>query len=188
MRLSAVREPMGCLLIGETMRMHALRERLNACGVHTVFAPRGENLLSCVQEGLCRARRPGGAGIAAEGEMWAAALALSAQLSVERVVLFEPTDQFRNTKDEWEKQIVRLKGFARRNLFFCVSDVLVLEGGDDKPKDWIDSMCRRMCNARVWRESLADQRWTKCELSQIDAAARFLSGGDFAFCTGVNDR
>jgi len=28
---------------------------------------------------------------------------------------------------------------------------------------------------------MADQRWTNCELSPIDAAARFLSGGDFAF-------
>lgn len=181
MRLNAVKEPIGCLLIGETMRMQMLRERLNACGVDTVFAPRGEDLLSCVQEGLYRARRPGGAGIAAEGEMWAAALALSAQLSVDRVVLIEPTDQFRNPKNEWEKQVVRLKGFVRRNLFFCVSDVLMMESGTEKTKGWMDLLCRRMYNARVWRAAMEDQRWTKYEHSQIDAAARFLSSGDFMF-------
>lgn len=182
MRLSAVREPVGCLLIGDTLRMRALRERLNERGVETVFAPRQGDLLNAVQEGLYRARRSGGACIAAEGELWAAALALSAQLSVERVALIEPTDRFRNPKDDWERQVVRLKGFARRNLFFCVSDVLVLEGGEDGwPAKRMDLLCRRMCNARVQRVSLADQRWTNCEQSPMDAAACFLRDGDFAF-------
>lgn len=181
MRLSAVKEPVGCLLIGETIRMRALRERLNACGVETVLAPRGGDLLSDVQEGLYQARKTGGACIAAEGEMWAAALALSAQLSVERVALIEPTDRFRNPKDDWEKQIVRLKGFARRNLFFCVSDVLMLEGADGWTRGRLDALCRRMYNARVRRVSLSDQRWTNCEHSQMDAAARFLRDGEFAF-------
>lgn len=180
MRLSAVKEPMGCLLIGKTMRMHALRDHLNSSGVETVFAERGSDLLSCVQEGLYRARRSG-VGIAAEGEMWAAALALSAQLSVDRIVLIEPTDCFRIPKNEWEKQVVRLKGFARRNLFFCVSDVLVLEDDAGERKVWLDTLCRRMYNARVVRASMTDQRWIKCEHSQMDAAARFLGGGDFQF-------
>lgn len=180
MRPNAAREPVGCLLIGETMRMHALCERLNENGVETFFAQRGGDLLSSVQEGLYRARRPGGVCIAAEGEMWAAALALAAQLSVERVALIEPTDRFRSPSNDQERQLVRLKSFVRRNLFFCVSDVLMLEG-DGEPAGRLDALCRRMCNARVWRAELSDQRWTNCEHLPIDAAARFLKSGEFAF-------
>lgn len=180
MRPKAERANVGCLLIGETMRMRALRERLNESGVETFFAQQGADLLSSVQEGLYKARRPGGVCIAAEGEMWAAALALAAQLSVERVALIEPTDRCRSPRNDWERQIIRLKSFVRRNLFFCVSDVLLLEG-DGETARRLDALCRRMCNARVWRAELSDQRWTNCEHLHIDAAARFLSDGEFAF-------
>lgn len=177
MRLNTIREPIGCLLIGETVRMNALGERLNANGVETFFAQHSRDLLSSVQEGLYRARRPGGVCIAAEGEMWAAALALAAQLSVERVVLIEPTDRFRMPRNDRERQIVRLKSFVRRNLFFCVSDILMLE----KDVEQMNALCRRMYNARVWRAKLSDERWTNCEHLHIDAAARFLTSGEFAF-------
>lgn len=180
MRLDAVQSPVGCLLIGDTKRMRALREQLAACGVPTVSAVQGGDLLGAAQEGLCAARQPGGACVAAEGELWAAALALAAQLSVERVALIAPTDRSENPKDDWERQIVRLKGYACRNLFFCVSEVLVLEGESDvRSAKRIDLLCRRLCNARVHRVSLLDQRWTNCEHSPMEAAARFLRDGDF---------
>lgn len=175
-------EPVGCLLIGETKRMRALRDRLTARGIAAMHAASGGDLLAAAQEGLCAVRRKGGACIAAEGELWAAALALAVQLCVERVVLIAPTDFVKAPKDEVEKQIERLKGFARRNLFFCVSEVLVLEEKTDARSDRrIDSLCKRMCNSRVYRLSLSDQRWTNCEHSPIEAAARFLGEGDFAF-------
>lgn len=161
----------GCLLIGETAkgRLRALRDRLDARGIATVCVTGQGDLLSGAQEGLRAARRSGGACVAAEGEFWAAALALAAQLSVERIVLILPTDR-RNPKDKWEEQIERLKGFARRNLFFCVSDVLVLEvRGDERSDKRINQMCRRLCNARVRRMSMADDA--------LEAAARFLAQG-----------
>ena len=161
----------GCLLIGETAkgRMRALRDRLDACGIATVGVTGQGDLLGGAQEGLRAARRSGGACVAAEGEMWAAALALAAQLSVERIVLILPTDR-RNPKNEREEQIERLKGFARRNLFFCVSDVLVLElRGDGRSDRRIDQVCRRLCNARVRRMPMAD--------GALEAAARFLAQG-----------
>ena len=163
--------PVGCLLIGETAggRLRTLRDRLNARGIATVCMAAKSDLLSGAQEGLRAARRSGGACVAAEGELWAAALALAAQLSVERIVLILPTDQ-RNPKNEWEEQIERLKGFARRNLFFCVSDVLVLElRGDERSDRRIDQICRRLCNAKVRRMQMAD--------GALEAAARFLAQG-----------
>jgi len=180
MRLNA--ESVGCLILGETKRMRALRRLLYDLGIDTVSMPRGGDLFSSAQEGLQAARRRGSVCIAAEGEMWAPALALAAQMCVERVALIAPTDFAKIPESETEKQIARLKNFSRRNLFFCVSDVLVLEQCADAESDRrIDRLCRKMCNSRLRRLSLTDQRWTNCEHSPIELAARFLCEGDFVF-------
>jgi hypothetical protein len=62
-------ESVGCLLIGETMRMRVLSDKLSACGVAAVSAENSGDLLTAAQEGLRAARRSGSACIAAEGEM-----------------------------------------------------------------------------------------------------------------------
>jgi len=179
MRLNA--EGVGCLLIGETMRMRALGELLAAQGVETFAPPPGADLQSSVQEGLRAARRRGGTCVAAEGEMWAAALSLAAQLCVDRVALVAPTDRIRYPKDEFEKQIGRLKGYARRNLFFCVSEVLVLDTEATRGDRRMNAVIGRLCNARVHRLLMPVQRWTNCEFSPLEAAVRFLGEGDLGF-------
>lgn len=167
---------MGCLLIGETARMRTLKNRLDALGVSTLSLGQDGQRLSVAQEGLRAVRGPGGACVAAEGELWAAALALAVQLSVERIVLIAPTDTFAGRRDEQRRQMERLKGYARRNLFFCVSEVLVLEGaGDVRSERRIDQVCRRMCNARVHRAALSGEARQE-EGAALDAAARFLAG------------
>jgi len=173
-------ESIGCLLIGETKRMRALRTKLYRHGIDTVSMLRGGDMLGAALDGLQMVRRRGNAAIVAEGELWAIALALAAQLCVEKIVLIAPTDSVKRPENEKEKQIDGLKRFACRNLFFCVSDVLVLEEGEDSDKR-IDQLCRGMCNSQIYRLSMADQRWTNCELSPIDAAVRFLSEGEFTF-------
>ena len=184
-------ESIGCLLIGQTAHgsMRALRERLNARGIATVDARRGDNLLSAAQEGLYAARRPGGTCVAAEGEYWAAALALAVQLNVERVALLAPTDIPGAANDSGARQMERLKGYVRRNLFFCVSDVLVLEGqADERSARRMDAVLRKLCNARVRRTPvsnflpeggcygapLAAGEWPP---EPIDAVVRFLEEG-----------
>ncbi len=165
-------QPVGCLLLGESDRISALGRILTSQDVRISLPGADRNLLYSAQEGLFAARLPGGACIAAEGEMCWAALAVAALLSVERVALIAPREPGQNT--ERDRQLVRLRGFARRNLFFCVADVLVLEDGHS-----MDATLRRLCNARVRRADLRDQRWTNCEYSPIYAAARFLKDGDF---------
>ncbi|MBQ9951439.1 MAG: hypothetical protein IJO98_04780 [Clostridia bacterium] len=168
----------GCLLIGDTLRMNALRLRLNSGGAATAVPAPGENLYRSVQEGFLAARRPGGACIAAEGEMWAAALSLAAQLSVDRVALFAPTDSRKRTGDKAERQIEWMKAYARRNLSFCVCQVLILE---DRPSARLERVWKMLLNARVHRCSLDDQRWTNCEFSHVEAAARYLERGELPF-------
>ena len=146
------KESVGCLLIGEGgERMGALRERLGASGVATACCatPCAGDLLESAQMALYEVRSPLGACVAAEGAYWAVALALAVQLNVERVALIFPDDI---CPEPMRRPLDRLAGFARRNLFFCVSDVLVLEG--EGGGQAFDRVCRRMCNARVRRVSV----------------------------------
>ena len=168
----------GCLLIGDTLRMNALRQRLNNGGAATAVPAPGDNLYRAVQEGFLAARRPGGACVAAEGEMWAAALSLAAQLSVDRVVLFTPSDNRKRTRDKTERQIEWMKAYARRNLSFCVCQVLILE---ESASVRLERGWKMLTNARVHRCSLGDQRWINCEFSPTEAAARFLELGELPF-------
>lgn len=177
-----LRTDIGCLILGQTARMNALKSRLSEYGVVAVQGRSGGNLFISAQEGLYAARRPGGVCVAAEGELWAAALSLAVQLCVDRVALIAPTDYPNKSTDEQEKQIARLKGFARRNLFFCVSEVLVLEsGGDARSQKRMDSVLRRLCNARVYRLSAQENSMMCGEDAAIETAACFLADGELWF-------
>lgn len=176
-----MRTDIGCLILGQTAWMTALESRLSEYGVIAVRGREDENLFTSAQEGLCAARRPGGVCVAAEGELWAAALSLAAQLCVDRVVLVAPTDHPNKSTNEQEKQIARLKGFARRNLFFCVSEVLVLECGvDARSQKRMDAVLRRLCNAHVHRLSVRENLLHGEDMA-VEAAACFLADGEFGF-------
>ena len=168
-------DALGCLLIGERSggRLEPLEALLRARGTRTVCIG-GEGLLDAAQEGLRQARGTGGVCIAAEGEMWAAALALAAQLPVERIVLIAPEDRDRaiSVRDERSRRLQRLKAYAKRNLFFCISSILLLEIPVETRSDRrVDELCRRLCNASVQRTSLAH-----AASGYACAAARFLYG------------
>ncbi len=137
--------------------LHALRQ---ACPAATVIAARG---LGC-----------------------AAALALAAQLPVDRLALIEP----RLTQTErregavstcFERQLRRLCGFARRNLALCVSDVLVVEA----PRARGTLALTRTglgAHARVTRLEATDVRekvlCTKGEFDVKEAVSHFLWRGE----------
>lgn len=187
MRLDMACRPVGCLVIGETMHMRALYEKLEECGVDMTAIGKSDHLLTEAQEALCTVRRAGGVCIVAEGEMWPVALALAAQLIVDRIALIAPTDRLKKTRDNFEKQIERLKGYARRNLFFCVSEVLILEESiDDRSARCVDGLCRGLCNSKVYRISSAEKRGINCEQSFVELTAGFLAGRDCGFSLAKN--
>ena len=166
-------DALGCLLIGDGIAgwLEPLETLLRARGTRTVRIG-GEGLLDAAQEGLRQARGTGGVCIAAEGEMWAAALALAAQLPVERIVLIAPEDRAISMRDERSRRLQRLKSYTRRNLFFCISSILLLEtDAETQPDRRVDELCRRLCNASVQRASLAYSA-----SGYACAAARFLCG------------
>lgn len=81
----------------------------------------GEGLWDGLRTALQRVHREfGGAGVMAAGAGCWAALALSAQLPVDRLVLIEPR--------RGDGPLRRMERFARRNLALCVCDALVVCG------------------------------------------------------------
>jgi hypothetical protein len=171
----------GCLLLGDSMNMRALGEALREQGVDTAEPSGCGDLFISVQEGLRAARRCGGVCIAAEGEWWTAALALAAQLCVDRIVLIAPTEYRMPPDTGFDRQFKSLRCYVRRNLFFCVSEVLVLETEEACAERQMNSVLNSLRNARVYRLKTDDQRWTNCEFSLVEAVVSFLQSGEFMF-------
>lgn len=125
----------------------------------------GERLLERAQESLYAiGRQCRTVCAAAEGEMWPAALALSVQLHVDRIALIRP-----ECAKSSDRSLERLKAYVMRNLFFCVSEVLLIGGADDL------RFADRLVNARV----ACAETWTNCKHSAAEAAECFLLRGDF---------
>lgn len=160
----------GCLLIGACdsaildMLSRGLRER----GAAVIRIAGSGSLLADAQKGLYAASQAGRrVCVAAEGEMWAPALALGIQLHVDRIALLFPRETAKRGRSA-----ERLNGYVRRNLFFCVSDVLVLE--DAQMQRSMETLMKRMINAGVWR-----MQSEKSNAAAM-AAARFLLDEDLS--------
>lgn len=136
MRGGEARQGVGCLLIDDFTpgedRLSGLSLCLARKGVAAVrFCPDGGDLLDGLREAYYAARRDSLAGaiVGAGSGCWAA-LALAEQLPTARLVLADPMPwgEARRVPTALRRPLRRLAGFARRNLAFCVADVLVIEG------------------------------------------------------------
>lgn len=143
----------GCLMLADGGFARALSKRLNERGARVERAD-GETL-DAARDGLFRISGCGRVCAAAEGTDWARALALAAQLRVDRIVLHQPELSERRSPAE---------AFARRNLCFCVSDILIFDGTDGSSLRETDALWRGLCSARIWRSPGGD----------AETAARFL--------------
>lgn len=174
-------EQMGCLLIGEEeTRMGKMARALEEKNAATCIVTDGKDLLLRAQEGLCRVR-PGSQSvcIAAEGAMWPVALALSIQLGVDKIALIDPRLSANHSEDGLNRQRERLIAYARRNLFFCVSEVLIVGEGeaDARARRKMEKVWRKMNNARLYR---MDKTWINCEQLLNSALISFFTKGEFA--------
>ena len=132
-------------------------------------------------------------GIMARDLGCAGALAIAEQLPVDRLVLIEPSlsvgrrgarragdgnDPF--PAPMW-REMRRLAAFARRNLPLCVSDVLIVEGGNRPVGRW-DPIDRLPGHARVVRLRLrgktGDDLYTIREIAVKQAISDFLRAGE----------
>ncbi len=124
--------------------------------------------------------------IAARGLGCGAALALAAQLPVERLALIEPRLAMTKRRDstiskDLVRQLRRLCGFARRNLALCTCDALIVEapgarGAQALTRAGLDA------HARVARLEVGDTRekvlYKNGEFDVKEAVSRFLCRGD----------
>ncbi len=135
----------GCLLIdgftpGEAS-LSGLFAALERSGVATKrFASTGETLREELLRAYWDVRSPFDASsIAAVGTGCWAALALAEQLPVDRLALvFPPADRsFPHVSPPLRRQLLRMLGFARRNLPLCVADTIAVLAPGDEPAPWL---------------------------------------------------
>lgn len=165
--------PVGCLYIGTDVERNAhIRQRLSDYGVWTVCGEWQSDLLKDMQRGLyCVRKQAARVCIAAESEMCTAALALAVQFCVDRVALIHPFERMDIPDPYQRRQLNRLYGYAKRNLFFCVSDLLIVDSGGDATHG-ADALLGRMVNARIWRMKMMRE-------DMVDPVARFMLCDDF---------
>ena len=149
----------GCLMLGGGEFVRALSRRLADGGAQVERADGGT--LDAARDGLFRISGCARVCAAAAGKSWVTALALAAQLRVDRLVLFRPEFGARRSPAE---------AFARRNLCFCVSEILIFDGADAASLKETDALCRGLCSAQIWRVPGGKD--------DVQTAARFLLAED----------
>ena len=149
----------GCLMLDGGEFARALLRRLADGGAQVERADGGT--LDEARDGLFRISGRARVCAAAAGKSWATALALAAQLRVDRLVLFRPEFGARRSSAE---------AFARRNLCFCVSEILIFDDTDASSMRETDALCRGLCSAQIWRAPGGND--------DAQTAARFLLAED----------
>ena len=129
----------GCLMLDGGEFARALLRRLADGGAQVERADGGT--LDAARDGLFRISERARVCVAAAGRSWATALALAAQLRVDRLVLLRPEFGARRSSAE---------AFVRRNLCFCVSEILIFDGADAASMRETDALCRGLCSAQIW--------------------------------------
>jgi len=120
--------------------------------------------LSLAQEALWRVRqRYEWVCVAAEGSYACVAVALAAQLPVDRLAL-TGSELFLSRKDGLPREIARLESYARRNLSLVVSEILLIGAQDAEVRGFLWGRNRgRLCaldgNDRKDRQVLLTANW-----------------------------
>lgn len=181
----------GCLMIedfsSERGRVSGLYDYLNAQGVQTeIFDWNGEG---CVHTRLQNAfysvrKNCERTGIVAVDGGIDGAIALSAQLPVEGMVLIcTGEDVARAEGGDMRRQFRRLSRFARRNMTFCVSDVLLISEKTGTGQDRADRIAKMLVNCasigRLLHAKNNDKIWTDYEWAMNNQIYRFLFGEEF---------
>ena len=117
----------GILFLADSMNAdRASQRQIQYTDSITLIFNENERYLSLAQAALWRMRQKHGwVCVAAEGKYACVALALAAQLPVDRLVLRE-SSLFAQRKARLPKDLLRLESYARRNLSLVVSEILLI--------------------------------------------------------------
>lgn len=181
---------MGCLIIGGMGRGGeaplTLKHYLNMQGVkcHDFIYDGEMPLYAAFENALFRARGlKDSVGIIAIDGGIEAALALSAQLPVDRIVLWRRQNWETWQKNALKRSMGRIERFARRNRAFCVSDVLLIGDKGARGEKALSRLRRELVNAHVIGPMVGEggrlKLWTDCEWTMNNGIYRFLTGQEF---------
>ena len=175
MKRAEVCNNLGCLLIDEPKpgedALSGLCSCLRGAGVNAAVFAGGARLADALREAYCAAKAgcERGAVVGRGGGGWAA-LALSEQLPVDRLVLvdLQPANRI-------ARACRRVAAFARRNLAFCVSDVLIVA---TRPGDWPERLAEGLPNSRVTRLDACGDLRKNSDPAVKSAILSFLIDGE----------
>lgn len=124
------------------------------------FSPdAGGDLHTALQRAYQQIRRDDAVnGILAYGTGCDCALALAGQLPADRLALLYPLDW--QGGGPMERQLQRVRRYARRGAAFCVADVLIVPGLLTA-RDLPERLRRALCNSRVTLLKPPEALWTK---------------------------
>ena len=156
----------GCLMIEDFLKEDSISEDFSAggpslsglcaflreAGICTeVFRWTGRgDIHTCLQEAYHNMRsRCATACIAADGSGILGAVALGAQLPVERMVLMDGGYKTGEASAKLKSGIRRLGRYVRRSAAFCVADVLMVPNPCGKRGMWFQEIGRQLVNCRI---------------------------------------
>lgn len=181
----------GCLIIddfsSERGRISGLYDYLWAHGVQTeMFEWSGDGCIHTrLQNAFYSVRKNcERTGIIAVDGGIDGAIALSVQLPVEGMVLIcTGADAVRPENEDMRRQFRRMSRFARQNMTFCVSDVLLISENIGAGQDRADIIAKRLVNCasigRLFYTKNDHKIWTDYEWKMNNQIYRFLYGEEF---------
>ena len=137
----------GILFLADPMNAEAAIQKQNkATNSITLIFDENGRYLSLAQTALWRLRqRFEWVCVAAEGRATCIAIALAAQLPVDRLAL-AGSGLFARRRGRQPRELMRLEGYARRNLALVVSEILLIGAEDAEVRGFIRGRSRgRIC-------------------------------------------
>ena len=174
------RAVIGCLVIDDLIGIPllcGLSIYLEKCGavVRNFNCRESDTIHARLQEAFQQVRKAGElACVLAAGTGCYAALALAEQLPVDRLVLLDD-DRLGNWRKnrnrmvdnvKLRRQVRRLSGYVRRNLPFCVSDVLLVAGNGGEGR--LARIRDELCNGRTRFIAAQGDFWKKAASPNAD--------------------
>lgn len=188
MQLGKPRSTIGCLMINELTseerQLSGLSVFLGKKGIYSRHFNIGEDRrihaqLQSAYQKVCansKERCIIGAGTGSIG-----ALALAAQLPVDRLILMDEAFFYKEEETGKQKQFKRLAGFANRNISFCVTNALLIADNNEDSLARMLKMAKAMSNSsvcliQIWG-ALRKDLCTNCESAGKEIIYSFLSSG-----------
>lgn len=135
----------------------AMQKQIRSTNSMTLIFDENGRYLALAQEALWRLRQKfEWICVAAEGRAACIAIALAAQLPVDRIAL-AVSGLFGQRQPDLPRELLRLEGFARRNLSLVISEILLVGAPESEERGFQRGRnCGKLC-------VLEENNWANCQ-------------------------